>query len=66
MDARRQVLGKDAVDDPMPRNAAFSCKLRCDDSHAEMALARGVGASMASMEMRLVDNLQSLWPQFRH
>jgi len=66
MHAGRQVLGKDAINDPMPRNAAFACKLRRDDSHAEMALARGVRAGMALMEMRLVDNLQSLRPQFRH
>lgn len=66
MDARCKIFGKNSVNEPMPCDPPLPCKLRRDDSHPKMALARWMRSGMAFMLMRLVDDLERVRPQFCH
>ena len=66
MNPAGEIVCQDTVNHAVARHTPLPGKLRCDDSHPEMAFARRMRPGMAFMQMRFVDDLKLVRPQFCH
>jgi hypothetical protein len=66
MDTVRKIIRQDTINHTMPRNPPLAREGSRGYPHPEMALARRMRSGMAFMQVRLVDDLEPLRPQFCH